>query len=375
MKKMFLIVAIILTTSVALAGHNSEHDQFDQVGFFTVEVQPNVYLISSGAVNNVLVVTATGAILIDASPFVGITRGKTIVDAIVSITDHPVEKIIYTHSHSDHIGSAGLVVSWMQENFPKKQVRIFAHENTKKKLLDENASVGRPLPTNTFSKNRTLQYRSADNRSRTISLVYLGTNHSDDNIFIYLPEEELLIWVDVVNPLGIPFTFAHAESAPGYIRSHEQALTFSFTTLLPGHAGIGDRQHIKANRVFLADLAEKSLTALFETVFNFTINWPFDTTDDLTVFYEEGDAVFVPLAERCVELMTDPVDGNADLVTGEWELTTGGQTFGPLGGVTPNQLLGNCSRMTVTLFTNGFPFTLDGVGGGVSEVVNRLNGL
>lgn len=372
-----ILLALLTPAGMALANHNEEHIQFEQSGFFSVEVKPGIHMISEGVWNCVLIVTKRGAILIDAPAFIGLTKGKTIVDAIKGITDHPVTEIIYSHSHSDHIGSAGLVLAWMQAEFPEEKVKIYAHENTRRKLLDENAAASRPLPTKTFAKKKKLKYRGVDNRRRQISLVYLGTNHSDDNLFIHLPADNTLVWVDVVNPGGIPFGIEFAQSLPGHIRSHEQALGFNFDTHIPGHHGIGTREFIKYNRIFLADLAEKSLNALFALFpLDIRFGYPFNTPDQVTDFNEDtSEDLFARAAMICVEFMTDPATGNADLATGIWELTKDGTTYGPLGGVTPAALLNDCGAMTINLFTLGFPLSLEGVGGTAAQVIKRLKDL
>ena len=62
--------------------------------------------------------TGEGVIVVDAPP----TIGDKILKAIAEVTDEPITHVIYSHSHADHIGAAGL--------FPASATYI-AHEDTK----------------------------------------------------------------------------------------------------------------------------------------------------------------------------------------------------------------------------------------------------
>ena len=45
-----------------------------------------------------------GVIVVDAPPSIG----ENILAAIAEVTDEPITHVIYSHSHADHIGAAGI---------------------------------------------------------------------------------------------------------------------------------------------------------------------------------------------------------------------------------------------------------------------------
>ncbi len=51
--------------------------------------------------------TGEGVVAIDAPP----TIGDNYLNAVAEVTDEPVTHVVYSHSHSDHIGTASLFPS------------------------------------------------------------------------------------------------------------------------------------------------------------------------------------------------------------------------------------------------------------------------
>lgn len=90
-----------------------------------------------------------------------------------------------------------------------------------------------PIPTETFSDNYTLNVGG-----KTLELEYRGVNHDRGNIYIYAPEQKVLMLIDVIFPGWIPFKeLAVAEDAPGFYQVHDDILSFDFETLISGHMG------------------------------------------------------------------------------------------------------------------------------------------
>ena len=65
--------------------------------------------------------TQRGVILVDVPQPLSFRPPLRVVPAIAEITDKPITHLIYSHTHSDHIGGAGTVV----EAFP--DVKTIAH--------------------------------------------------------------------------------------------------------------------------------------------------------------------------------------------------------------------------------------------------------
>jgi hypothetical protein len=82
----------------------------------------------------------------------------------------------------------------------------------------------RPLPTETFSKEATLDVGGVK-----LELKYKGENHCPGNIFIYAPRQKVLTKIDIVGPgLSVFFRCDASENKTGWIEAHDQILECDF---------------------------------------------------------------------------------------------------------------------------------------------------
>ena len=108
-------------------------------------------------------------------------------------------------------------------------VRI-GHEETRKLLLRDD-DPARPAPEETFQDRRSL-----DIGGERIDLIWHGSNHSPDNIFIHLPRHAALMLVDIVNPGWAAVCQGNlANDVPGYIEAAGYALTYPWKHFIGGH--------------------------------------------------------------------------------------------------------------------------------------------
>ncbi|MGD1837098.1 MAG: MBL fold metallo-hydrolase, partial [Nitrososphaeraceae archaeon] len=196
-------------------------------GYLVEPVKDDIYRIINGEQYQIMfVTTGEGVIVVDAPPSIG----ENIFKAISEITDEPITHLIYSHSHKDHIGAAGM--------FPNN-ITIIAHDETYQNLVQRNDS-DRSIPTETFSNNYTLQ--AGD---KTLELSYYGPIHQRGNIFVYEPDQKVLMLVDHVHPGWIPWThLAVTEDVPAYIQGYDKILGYDFDVFVPGHGNIANRDHI-----------------------------------------------------------------------------------------------------------------------------------
>lgn len=193
--------------------------------------------------------TREGVVLVDAPP----TIGKNLLRAIADVTTangNPAEvtHLVYSHSHADHIGAAGL--------FNKGVVRIGHTEN--RRLLEVAADSNRPAPTVTFQDRFLLEVGG-----EALELSYHGPNHSPDNIFVHAPARDALMVVDVIFP-GCPFkNLAESQDIPGWLDAHQLVLGYPWTTLVGGHLGrLGSRADAQLQQAYMADLQASTRNAL-----------------------------------------------------------------------------------------------------------------
>ncbi len=199
----------------------------------------------------------------DAPP----SMGQNILNAIADVTDKPITHVIYSHSHADHIGAAGI--------YPERAV-VIAHEDTAAQLKEAlsgerpypyGAFLGGgpvPLPEKTFKKRYFLR-----EAGQVLQLDYNGANHEPGNIFIYAPRQKVLMLVDVIFPAWSPFPrLALAEDIPGFLLAHEQVLGYDFDTFIGGHlTRLGTREDVELQQEYILDIQQNAATALQQVDF------------------------------------------------------------------------------------------------------------
>ena len=220
-------------------------------GYLVQEIGNQLYSVSDGSYNVMFMVTDQGVVAVDAPP----TLGEKYLRAIAEVTDKPVSHVIYSHAHLDHIGAAGM--------FPQNATFI-AQQETANELqramnVATNTSAVPPVPTVTFPENMTLQFGN-----QTLQLDYHGNNHLPGNIFIYAPNQKVLMLVDIIFPGWVPFVYlAIAKDTAGFIEAHDIALnSYDFDTIVAGHlTRLGTRADVEVQREFVLDLERAAARA------------------------------------------------------------------------------------------------------------------
>jgi glyoxylase-like metal-dependent hydrolase (beta-lactamase superfamily II) len=208
-------------------------------GYLVEEIRDGIYWLTNGTYQSLFMITGQGVVVIDAPPLLG----ANILKAIGELTAEPITHVIYSHSHRDHIGAAGLL---------PKTAKFIAHEATKEILVNAG-DPDRPIPTSTFKSQLTLTVGN-----KTLELMYPGENHSAGNIFIYAPAQKVLMLVDVVFPGWVPFAhLGMSDEVKGSIRALDQALEYDFDTLVAGHVTrLGTREDVETLKQYVADLRQ-----------------------------------------------------------------------------------------------------------------------
>jgi glyoxylase-like metal-dependent hydrolase (beta-lactamase superfamily II) len=214
----------------------------NEQGYYIGRVERNLYWVTDGTYQAAFLTTDEGVVLFDAPPTIGHNLQRA-VDEIAGANgvSNQVTHLIYSHHHADHIGASSL--------FDKDVVRI-GHKETRRLLLRDN-DPARPVPEEAFEDRRTLNIGG-----EVIELAWQGSNHSPDNIFIWLPDHDSLMLVDIVNSGWAPvYTSNLTEDVPGYIEAPAKALAYPWTHLISGHLGrLGTRDDVTLHQQYMADI-------------------------------------------------------------------------------------------------------------------------
>ncbi len=214
-------------------------------GYLVEEIRDGLYWITDGVYNTMFLVSDQGVTAIDAPPSIG----ENYIKAIKEVTDKPIQYVIYSHSHVDHIGAAGSI-------FPNN-VTYIAQEETAN-LLKEANDTRRPVPTVTFTDHYEL-----NSGNQTLELDYKGVNHEPGNIYIYAPKQKTLMLVDVIFPGWSPFKeLGITTHVPGFVKAHDTVLGYDFDTFVGGHlTRLGTSEDVILQKQFVNDLTNASMTA------------------------------------------------------------------------------------------------------------------
>ena len=251
-------------------------------GYRLQDLGRSLYMVTDNVYQSMLLVYDSGVVVIDAPP----TYSAKLLQAIAEVTDKPITHVVYSHSHTDHIGGTKSLGG---------QPIVIAQEETLR-LLKRAADPQRPLPTVTFPDKYTL--RVGD---QVLELSYHGNAHEPGNIFIRAPAQRVLMVVDVVFPGWMPWRrFALAQDMSGYLAQVEQIGKMDWDTLVAGHvARTGTRADVDVQSEFNRDVKQAAATALATTKPGEGLN-PLDKSNPWALFDDYIDRV----AAQCVNTLT-----------------------------------------------------------------------
>lgn len=216
--------------------------------------------------NGGIIVTEDGVILIDTD-----VRTVDRISAMIRrLTDKPLKFLINTHHAFDH-SSANCI-------FAAQGVTIIGSQSCREAMLahgelnfrrwtDRVPGVGKILkekairvapPHLTFDREMRLYLGE-----KTIQLFHYGHAHSPGDIFIYLPEDQVLFAGDLLW-VGF-FPNVREANVPNQIKVVDRILSLPVRYYVPGHGGItADRGEIVKMRQFLSALYELIQTMVKE---------------------------------------------------------------------------------------------------------------
>ncbi len=224
----------------------------NEQGYYVGRVERNLYWVTDGVYQCGFLTTPDGVVLFDAPATIGHNIQRAI-DEIAAANDvsNKVTHLFHSHHHADHAGASSL--------FGNDVARI-GHEETRKLLLRDN-DPNRPAPEETFQDSRTLEIGG-----ERIELGWHGSNHSPDTSFIYFPNHDTLMLVDVINVGWVPiYNLNLAVDVPGFIGAPDIALGYQWTHLISGHMGrLGTRDDVALHQQFIKEIVD-NLTEVFTT--------------------------------------------------------------------------------------------------------------
>lgn len=290
MKPMRLLLVLAWTSVVSFA----QTSQF----FTIVKVADGVYgaIGKPGVLSNAaIIVTDRGVIVVDTH--LRPSWAKDLIQTIRQMTDRPVRYVINTHWHGDHVQGnqayqaafpagtefishintrddvIGKAIPSIKQNLDSLPVQIgrlktrlaegknpdgsMMTDSAKQVLqrqianqesyLEELRTLQITIPNLTF--DRSLVLWAGD---REIRLLYFGEGHTRGDIFIYLPQDKVLITGDMLTG-GLPFM---RDAVPlAWATTLESVAALDVEQIIPGHGDVQKgKDRLKVVVQYLKDL-------------------------------------------------------------------------------------------------------------------------
>ncbi len=275
-------VFLLLAWSACVAAQDAE------ISFESREVAPGIHMIygvGGFAGGNIgLIVGDDRVAMIDDSMA---PLAPRLLDTIGELTGRPIEFMVNTHVHGDHLGG--------NATFAGDGTVIFAHDNIRKRLLADPTPAGGEagLPVITFADGVTFHLGGIEAR-----VFHLPSAHTDGDAVIYFPKANVLHTGDVMFNGMFPYIdLDNGGSVAGYIDAQKKllALVDGETRIIPGHGNLANRDDLRRNLDVLIDGRERVKKLVDQGMsaddivaanpladYHEAYNWAFITTERMT---------------------------------------------------------------------------------------------
>jgi len=276
-----------LLCAVLLVGAAAANAQDIATEIAATEAAPGVYMLNgaNGFSSNMgLLVGDERVVLIDDG-MAPITAD--LMATVAELADRPIDFIVNTHVHGDHVGSNATLA--------ENGAVIFAHKTIRKRLIeapDPAGGVG-GLPVVTFADGVNFHVNGQDAHVRHITKA-----HTDGDAIVHLHGSNVIVAGDLHFNYMFPFIdLDTGGSVRGFIAGQRRLIKMANedTVIIPGHGELASRADLQAAVDMLTD-AEARVEALVlegkteEEVlaanpladYHDTWNWGFITTERMT---------------------------------------------------------------------------------------------
>jgi len=280
MNRLLLLIVSLVAAATALA-------QDIATEIKATEAAPGVYMLegANGFSSNMgLLVGDERVVLIDDG-MAPITAD--LMATVAELADRPIDFIVNTHVHGDHVGSNATLA--------ENGAVIFAHNNIRKRLVEAPDPAGGAggLPVVTFADGVNFHVNGQDAHVRHIAKA-----HTDGDAVVHLHGSNVLVAGDLLFNHMFPFIdLDSGGSVRGFIAGQRRILKMADedTVIIPGHGDLAGKADLQAAIDMLTD-AEARVEALVlegkteEEVlaanpladYHEAWNWGFITTERMT---------------------------------------------------------------------------------------------
>jgi glyoxylase-like metal-dependent hydrolase (beta-lactamase superfamily II) len=209
----------------------------------TVKIADGVYIYRWGpSYQSLFVVTPEGVVVTDP---INAAAATAYLAEIRKITSAPIRYVVYSHHHYDHIVGGAI--------FKEAGATFIAHRNARPPLerLKHPQIV---MPDELVDERRVIELGGA-----RIELLYVGRNHTDNSLILFLPSEKIVFAVDFIAYKEVPWRGMFDAYLDEWKESLERVLALDWDQIVVGHSrlgGVGTKADVRAQAQYMADLKE-----------------------------------------------------------------------------------------------------------------------
>ncbi len=220
----------------------------------TLRLADNVTLLSGPGGNVVVLQGSDGMLVVDT--FVQPAWPK-LKEALAALGRAPVRFVIDTHWHLDHVDNNGPLHA--------AGALVVAHDNTKARMsqphhlpfleLDVPPSPAASFPQQTFTDSHAVSFGG-----ETLALAHFAPAHTDTDIYVHFPRENILHVGDIFFNGRYPFIDGSTGGAiNGMVAAADKALSLADkdTKIIPGHGALATRADLVTYRDMLATARDR----------------------------------------------------------------------------------------------------------------------
>ena len=229
-----------------------------------VELTDGVFArLHEGLTNAGILIGDDSVLIIDSLRVPSFARD--LIQDVRHLTDKPIQYVVDTHSHWDH--------SWGNEEFPDST--IIGHANCRTEMVDlearkwwmnrvvsandpwseEAKTVTVTPPDLTFDTQMSLHFGG-----RQLDLVYFGRAHTSGDIFIHLPDDNLVFTGDVAQDGGVPFMLDGY--AKDWVDTDSRLAELPVERFVAGHGPVGQHAALLESRDFIHTMVDGAERAI-----------------------------------------------------------------------------------------------------------------
>ncbi len=249
-----VFAALLALSPAALLDPALAQDAMQEPGitFQSTELAPGLYMLEGvggfAGGNLGLLFGEDGAVLIDDGlpPLT-----DELLEAIGKLTKEPIEFLVNTHVHGDHIGG--------NEAFGEAGATIVAHDKLRERLAAEGMTTATgqapapedALPVVTFSDSVTFHLNG-----RSAYVFHVERAHTDGDAVIHFRNDNVIHAGDVLFHSLFPFIdLDSGGSVKGFLAAQKRilALADESTKIIPGHGELAGKADLAAAIAMLED--------------------------------------------------------------------------------------------------------------------------